>query len=118
MKTNLRTIQPIVTEKSSLAQSNGKYTFMVPLKATKVDIKKAIKELYGADVSTVRTMLAPSKIRMLKGKYEWAKRPVMKKAIVTLKGKKTIIDPGKIGSKSEKAEKETKEKVKTTKAKK
>ncbi|MEK7672523.1 MAG: 50S ribosomal protein L23 [Patescibacteria group bacterium] len=95
MKNNSAIIQAITTEKSSFAQGKGKYTFMVQKTSTKIEVKQAIKELYGAEVATVRTMLTAPKKRTIKGKYEWTKRPVMKKAIVTLKGGKTI-DPSKL----------------------
>lgn len=108
MKTYSTIIQPVMTEKSSTAQSKGQYTFLVEKTATKIDIKQAIKALYGADVETVRTMIAPKKIRMLRGKHPWVKRPVMKKAVVTIKGGKTI-DPNKLkGSKDKKETKATK----------
>lgn len=95
MKTYSPIIETLVTEKSSMAQSHGKYSFIVTRDATKIDIKRAVKELYGVEVKDVNIMIAPKKIRMLRNKYAWAKRPVMKKAVVTLKGKKTI-DPNKI----------------------
>ncbi len=46
------------------------------------------------DVESVNMMISPKKTRLLKGKYVWAKRPAFKKAVVTLKGKKTM-DPSK-----------------------
>lgn len=95
MKGFLPIIQAITTEKSSLEQSIGKYTFLVQKNATKIDIKRAIKEIYGVDAKEVKISIVPKKIRVLKGKFEWAKRPSYKKATVTLKGKKTI-DPNKI----------------------
>lgn len=88
-------IKSVVTEKSSKAQETKKYTFLVKKAATKIDIKKAIKTIYGADVAEVKIMIAPRKIRILKGRYPWIKRPVMKKAIIKLKGSQTI-DPNKI----------------------
>jgi len=94
MKTNSPIIESLVTEKSSVAQSHGKYSFVVRKDATKVDIKNAIKKLYGVDVESVNIMVTPKKTRLLSGKYEWAKRPSYKKAVVTLKGKKTM-DPNK-----------------------
>ncbi len=102
MKEYSTIIKPVITEKSSVAQTRGQYTFLVEKSATKIDIKHAIKALYGVEAEEVKTMIAPKKIRMIKGRHEWAKRPVMKKAIVTLKGKKTI-DPNKLkGSKDKK----------------
>lgn len=95
MKNYSTIIQSIQTEKSSAQQGHQQYTFLVRKDATKIDIKNAVKAIYGVDVKDVKTMISPKKIRILKNKYEWAKRPVFKKAIVTLKDKKTI-DPNKI----------------------
>lgn len=105
MKDYSTIIQSVTTEKSSKEQEKGKYTFVVSRTATKIDIKNAVKTLYGADVDTVRTMLVPSKTRYIKGRYLWAKRPVHKKAIITLKGKQSI-DPSKIGAKKPKTTKD------------
>jgi large subunit ribosomal protein L23 len=101
MKDYSTIIQPIVTEKSANAQTRGQYTFLVQKTATKIDIKHAVKRLYGVDVDNVRTMVAPKKVRLIKGRYQMTKRPVMKKAIVTLKNKKTI-DPNKLKGASKK----------------
>ncbi len=94
MKNNSPIIESLITEKSSEAQSRGKYSFRVTRDATKIDIKNAVKKLYGMDVKSVNIMISPKKTRLLKGKYEWAKRPCFKKAVVTLKDKKTM-DPNK-----------------------
>jgi len=89
-------IRNITTEKSSNAQAIKQYTFAVKRTATKIDIKKAIEEIYGVEVKNVRVMVTPKKTRLIgKGKL-WTKRPVAKKAIVTLKNGKTL-DPSKIG---------------------
>lgn len=100
-------IHGIMTEKASIAQSKNRYTFMVKKEATKIDVKKAVKEMYGVDVKEVKIMISPKKTRLLKNKYDWVKRPSFKKAIVSLKGNKTI-DPNKI--KERKESKEPKEK--------
>ncbi|MFH1533449.1 MAG: 50S ribosomal protein L23 [Nitrospirota bacterium] len=88
-------IRPLTTEKSSEQQANGQYMFQISKTATKVDVKHAVKDLYGVDVDKVRILIAPSKKRLVAKGRHWTKRPVMKKALVTMKGKKTI-DPNKI----------------------
>jgi len=88
-------IKPITTEKSSIAQSKGQYTFLVKKDATKIDIKKAIKAIYGVDVNKVTVSLIPKKIRVVGRGRIYTKRPVLKKATVSLKNSKTI-DPNKI----------------------
>ena len=75
-------IAPIVTEKSSDGIAEGKYTFKVNKKATKVDIRNAVEKLFGVKVLTVNTMT-------VKGKEKRVGRNVgktsdWKKAIVTI----------------------------------
>ena len=118
MKTFDTIIQSIVTEKASNMQSRGQYTFVIRRDATKVDVKQAIKAIYGADVDKVRIALSPKKTRLLGRGRLWTKRPVFKKAIVALKGGKSI-DPNKLGeSKEAKKEKKVKEKKIKAEAKK
>ncbi len=88
-------IRSLVTEKGSSQQGMGQYTFMVNKNATKVDIKNAVREIYGVEVKSVKTMITPEKKRLIGRGRVWTKRPKVKKALVTLKGKKTI-DPNKI----------------------
>lgn len=88
-------IRPINTEKSSNQQSSGHYAFMVKRDATKIDVKNEVKRIYGVDVKEIKTMLVTRKTRIVGRGRSWDKRPVYKKAIVTIKGKKTI-DPNKI----------------------
>jgi len=82
-------LKPIVTEKALKLGEKMSYTFYVNKRATKVDVKMAVKELYGQDVASVRMMLTPSKSRAYK-RSTITKRPKMKKAIVILKGRKKI----------------------------
>lgn len=88
-------IRPVVTEKSSVLQSKGIYTFIISKDATKVDVKKTIKTIYDAEVSEVKIIITPRKTRLIKGRYEFVKRPNYKKAIVSLKKGQTI-DPSKL----------------------
>lgn len=92
---NSTLIQSIVTEKSSLKQSGGQYTFLVKDDATKVDVKNAVKEVYGVEVAKVTISIYPKKTRIIGRNRLWVKRPNYKKATVSLKGKKTI-DPSKL----------------------
>ncbi len=88
-------IRSLTTEKSSAQQANGQYTFQINPKATKVDVKHAVKAIYGVDADKVKIIIAPSKKRLVARGKLLTKRPVMKKALVTMKDKKTI-DPNKI----------------------
>ena len=49
-------IKPIVTERSSMGLQEGKYTFKVNKKATKVEIAKAVEKLFGVKVLKVNTV--------------------------------------------------------------
>ena len=95
MKTYTTIIRSLTTEKSSNQQAGGQYMFEVHSTATKIDIKNAIREIYGVEADKVRIMISPSKKRLVARGRLWTKRPKMKKALITLKGKKTI-DPNKI----------------------
>lgn len=70
------------TEKSTLQESEGKYLFLVNMRASKVDIKNAVKEIYKVDVKKVNTMVQPGKLRRIR--FHFGKTPDYKKAIVTI----------------------------------
>lgn len=48
-------IKPILTEKSYADIANKKYTFQVDKKASKIEIKQAIEEIFGVKVASVNT---------------------------------------------------------------
>ena len=59
--------RPIVTEKASFATSkSNQYTFEVDGKATKEDIKKAVKKLYNVRVLSVNTSIRKALDRAMK----------------------------------------------------
>jgi large subunit ribosomal protein L23 len=75
----------IVTEKTVKLQQRNQYTFEVALTATKVDIRRAVEQLFKVRVTAVNTLRMPGKPKSIRGA---APRPVeareWKKAIVTL----------------------------------
>lgn len=71
------------TEKGTNLLNNRQYCFTVARKANKVEIKKAVEEVYKVKVTAVNTMVAPGKKRRVR--FEEGKKPDWKKAIVTLK---------------------------------
>lgn len=95
MKTHNIIIRTLITEKSSRHQEGKKYTFEVGKDATKTILKKEIENLYGVKVAKISIMIAPKKKRTLGKGRIWTKRDITKKAIITLKDKKSI-DPNKI----------------------
>lgn len=84
--------EPHISEKSTDLFDQGKYTFRVFPWANKVEIKKAIGDLYGVRVKNVQIINIKPKSRILKG-LEGKKRGY-KKAIITLEaGEKIEILP-------------------------
>ncbi|MBQ6419463.1 MAG: 50S ribosomal protein L23 [Clostridia bacterium] len=83
-------LKPVVTEESMMATSMKKYTFIVDKKANKIEIAKAVAELFGVEVASVNTMNVDGHLRRY-GRYEGYK-PSYKKAIVTLTEKSKTIE--------------------------
>jgi len=75
--------EPVLTEKSDRGQMSGKYTFYVSLDANKVEIARAIKELYGVKPVSVR--VANLKGKAVRFGRTQGKRKNRKKAVITLK---------------------------------
>ncbi|AFV12757.1 50S ribosomal protein L23 [Thermacetogenium phaeum DSM 12270] len=77
-------IRPLVTEKAvNLAQEQNKYTFYVDKRANKIEIKKAVEDLFKVKVLSVNTINVKGKKKRV-GRYE-GRTPERKKAIVTLR---------------------------------
>lgn len=75
-------IRPIITEKSMLGATEKKYTFEVAKKAGKIEIAKAVEELFGVKVSKVNTVNVRGRLRR-QGRSQGYTR-AWKKAYVTL----------------------------------
>ena len=74
-------VRPIITEKSSFAMSEGKYTFEVSKKATKVDVRNAVEKLFGVkvvNVSTVNVKGKPKRQGVHAGKTSDWKKAIVK----------------------------------------
>ncbi len=80
--------EPVITERSMEQyfdrQGNEihKYTFKVPVTVNKVEVKKAVEEVFGVKVAKVNTIKMLGKVKRM-GRYE-GRRASFKKAIVTL----------------------------------
>jgi len=74
--------KPHVSEKAFNLESEGKYVFVVASSANKVEVKKAIQNLYGVFVTSVNIVKAPSKPKRFRGVP--GIKSGYKKAIVTL----------------------------------
>ena len=89
MKTSYDIIKrPIITEKAALLAEKAVYTFEVAKDANKVEIKKAIEEIFGVKVVAIRTVNVHRKPKRM-SRYEGFKS-AYKKAIVRLEPGQTI----------------------------
>ena len=79
-------IKPLLTEKSYSGIANKVYTFVVAKNAGKVEIKKAVEELFGVQVEKVNTVnvKGKKKTQNTKAGRTVGKTSDYKKAIVTL----------------------------------
>ena len=78
--------RPIVTEKMTGLNKQGKYAFEVDLKANKLEIGKAVAKMYGVNVADVNTFRVYGKKRSknINGRVVSGKTPTWKKAIITV----------------------------------
>ena len=83
-------IRPVITEKSMTGVASGnKYTFKVAKKATKIDIARAVEEIFNVKVAKVNTVSVRGRLRR-QGRTQ-GYTPSWKKAYVTLaEGSKPI----------------------------
>ena len=82
-------IRPIISEQSMAQIADRKYTFVVAKCANKIEIKKAVEEIFGVNVEKVTTLNMAGKIKRM-GRTE-GRRAAWKKAVVKLaEGSKTI----------------------------
>jgi len=81
-------VKPIITEKmTAQAATMNRYGFIVDRRASKIEIRKAIENLYSVKVSAVNTMRYGGKLksRYTKAGFVQGKTNAYKKAIITLK---------------------------------
>jgi large subunit ribosomal protein L23 len=76
-------IRPIVTEKSYKMIEHNRYTFEVAKMASKIEIGKAVEEIFDVTVTNVNTMRVNGKKRRVRQALGRTKD--WKKAVVTLK---------------------------------
>jgi large subunit ribosomal protein L23 len=80
-------LKPIVTEKmTSQGDKFNRYGFIVAKNANKLQIRKAVEELYGVTVEAINTMRYAGKVktRNTKSGFLVGKTATLKKAVVTL----------------------------------
>ena len=83
-------IKPIITEDSMARLAEKKYTFEVADGASKVDIKKAVEEIFKVKVEKINTISMKAKNKRVG--YHFGKTSEWKKAIVTLTADSKTIE--------------------------
>ena len=83
--------RPIITEQSMMEAASKKYTFEVAKDANKIEIAKAVEEIFGVQVAKVNTLNMKGKAKRL-GRYPEGRRPNWKKAMVTLTADSKTIE--------------------------
>jgi len=74
--------RPVITEKNTELQAQGKYAFEVAREANKPQIKQAVEKAFEVKVTTVNVMTVHGKQRMIGGRRVLTQS--WKKAVVTL----------------------------------
>ena len=84
--------RPLVTEKAMKLGTQRQYVFVIDPRANKIEVKKAVEDMFEVDVLSVRTLRVKGKVksRFTKKGLMRGKTPGKKKAIVTLKEGQTI----------------------------
>ena len=81
-------ICPLITEKSTTLMAEGKYVFEVAKSANKIEIAKAISQIFKVKVASVNTINVEGKVKRMGRSV--GKRSDYKKAIVKLAAGETI----------------------------
>jgi len=83
--------RPLITEKTSILREDGRtIVFHVAANANKVEIKRAIEQLLGSKVDSIRTAIAHGKVKR-QGRFA-GRRSDWKKAYVKLRDGEKIPD--------------------------
>jgi len=81
-------VSPLVSEKAAVAEAKGTYIFIVDKNTNKIEVKKAIEEVYGVKPINVRMINVEGK--EVRHGRNTGKRKDWKKAIVTLPAGQSI----------------------------
>jgi large subunit ribosomal protein L23 len=83
--------RPLITEKTTILREDGRtIVFEVASDANKVEIRRAIEQLLGSKVASIRTSVAHGKVKR-QGRYS-GRRPDWKKAYVRLRDGEKMPD--------------------------
>ena len=83
--------RPIISEQSMEQTEMKRYTFEVAKTANKIEIAKAVEEIFGVKVAKVNTLNMQGKEKRT-GRYPAGRRPSWKNAMVTLTGDSKSIE--------------------------
>ena len=84
-------IRPVITEQSMEATDQKKYVFIVANDANKIEIKKAVSEIFGVKVEKVTTLRMDGKVKR-QGRYPEGHTASYKKAVVKLTADSKTIE--------------------------
>ena len=84
-------IRPVITERSMAAVADKKYVFEVAKTAGKIEIKKAVEEIFGVKVASVNTLNVPGKAKRM-GAARPGRTKSWKKAYVQLAADSKTIE--------------------------
>ena len=84
-------VKPIITEQSMEATADKKYVFQVAIDANKIEIKKAVEEIFGVKVEKVNTIRMDGKAKR-QGAAPQGRRANWKKAMVKLTADSKTIE--------------------------
>lgn len=93
MSNKIILVKPLITEKAdTLSETQSQYSFIVDKGANKIEIRKAVEQLYTVNVEAVNTMIIAGKrkSRNTKRGVLHGRKATYKKAIVTLATGETI----------------------------
>lgn len=77
-------IAPVISEKSQVFATQGKYVFKVDTKSEKIEIGRAVEQLFNVKVKSVNVINVAGKAKRMGRSVKMGRRPDWKKAIVTL----------------------------------
>ena len=77
-------IDPVISEKSQVFATQGKYVFKVDPKSEKIEIGRAVEQLFNVKVKSVNVINVAGKAKRMGRSVKMGRRPDWKKAIVTL----------------------------------
>jgi large subunit ribosomal protein L23 len=77
-------IKPVVSEKSYAAYDANVYTFVVAGDANKIEIRRAVEEIFGVRVTNVNTVNRKGKRKRNRRTGGYGTRPDSKRAIVSV----------------------------------